>query len=405
MPLPSPLPISVFDASAQDSNHARFLPAAAYTDEAFYRFELEAVWRKEWMSVGRLEEIPAKGDYFSVTVGGEPIIVVRADEEEIVAMSAVCQHRGMLLVDGEKGNCPQAFICPYHRWTYDLRGNLRGAPQMSGVDAFDRSELGLHRLRVETWQGIIFINFDAEAQSLADRLAPLNAVVADWRLEELRGESLKDQNYRQHHDYEWNWKVYAEGQAECYHCDKLHGDTPIAQNLDCGSMQPRVHNDETGVFAFEMRSHVIDATVNHVGQAIFPPIPTLSEAQRWEQHSIVIAPNIFMQLMPDCVILLSWWPTGAKSMRVKRHRLYPQETLDRDDFVERHKEESAAARYFVGQDDYAFAHVQKGLESIYAPRGPLSTREFVVHGMTKWLVERYRAADREATSGKLELTA
>jgi phenylpropionate dioxygenase-like ring-hydroxylating dioxygenase large terminal subunit len=405
MTIASPLPISLFDASAQESNHARFLPAAAYTDEAFYRFELEAVWHKEWISVGRLEEIPAKGDYFTINVGGEPIIVVRASDEEIVAMSAVCQHRGMLLVDGDKGKCPGAFICPYHRWTYDLRGNLRGAPQMSGVDAFDREELGLPRLRVETWQGIIFINFDAEADPLSERLAPLNAIVADWRLEELRGEFLKDPNYRQHHDYDWNWKVYAEGQAECYHCDKLHGDTPIIQNIDCGSMEPRVHDDSKGVFAFEMRSNVIDATVNHLGQAIFPPIPGLTEAQRWEQHSIVIAPNIFMQLMPDCVILLSWWPTGPRSMRVKRHRLYPVETLERDDFVERHREESAAARYFVGQDDYAFAQVQKGLESMYAPRGPLSTREFVIHGMTKWLVERYRAADRAATSAEMKLTA
>lgn len=401
MPLASPLPISLFDASAQESKHARFLPAAAYTDESFYRFELEAVWHKEWISVGRLEEIPEKGDYFTVNVGGEPIIVVRADSEEIVAMSAVCQHRGMLLADSDKGNCPGAFICPYHRWTYDLRGNLRGAPQMTGVDAFDRKDLGLPRLRVEMWQGIIFINFDADAPALTPRLAPLDRLVADWKLDELRGEFLMDPNYRQHHDYDWNWKVYAEGQAECYHCDKLHGDTPIIQNIDCNSMEPRIHDDTTGVFAFEMRSHVIDATVNHLGQAIFPPIASLSEQQRWEQYSIVIAPNVFMQLMPDCVILLSWWPTGAKSMRVKRHRLYPQETLARDDFVERHKEESLAARYFVGQDDYAFAGVQKGLESIYAPRGPLSTREFVINGMTKWIVERYREADKAAQGVRL----
>jgi phenylpropionate dioxygenase-like ring-hydroxylating dioxygenase large terminal subunit len=399
MSIASPLPLSAFEPSLGDRLNARFLPAAAYTSEPFYCFELAAVWQREWISVGRLEEIPEKGDYFTVNVGGEPLIVVRADDGgnggDIVAMSAVCQHRGMLVADQLKGNC-KAFVCPYHAWTYDLRGNLRGAPQMAGVGTYDKQALGLPRLAVDVWQGIIFLNFDREAPPLGARLAPLDAIVADWKLEELRGEFLKDPNYRQSHDYDWNWKVYAEGQAECYHCDKLHADTPGIQNIDCDTMTVRVQDEARGVFAFEMRSKVIDATVNHIGQAVFPPIPSLSEAQRWEQHSIIVAPNIFLQLMPDCVILLSWWPTGPRTMRVKRHRLYPQATLNREDFVERHREESAAIRYFVGQDDRAFASVQSGLESRFAPRGPLSTREFVVHGMTRWLVERYARADAEA---------
>lgn len=391
----SPIPIATFDESVQDPMNARFLPAAAYTSEEFYRFELDAVWYREWISVGRLEEIPGKGDYFTVNIGGEPIIVARAGGDELVAMSAVCRHRGMLVTDQDKGNASR-FVCPYHRWTYDLEGKLVGAPQMAGVGTYDRSCLGLPRMAVEVWQGIIFVNFDRDAAPLAPRLAPLDPIVADWDLPGLRGEFLKDPDYRQCHDYDWNWKVYAEGQAECYHCDKLHGDTPGIQNIDCDTMKVEVHDEEKGVFCFEMRNRVIDATVNHTGQAIFPPIPTLSEEQRWEQHSIIIAPNIFLQLMPDCVILLSWWPTGPRTMRVKRHRLYPVASLEREDFVERHKEESAAIRYFVGQDDYAFALVQAGLQSRFAPRGPLSSREFVINGMTRWLVDRYRAADAEA---------
>ncbi|RYE70849.1 MAG: hypothetical protein EOO81_07215, partial [Oxalobacteraceae bacterium] len=118
--------------------------------------------------------------------------------------------------------------------------------------------------------------------------------------------------------------------------------------------------------------------------------------------SIVISPNIFMQLMPDCVILLSWWPTGPTTMRVKRHRLYPQSTLDLENFVEDHKAESAHIRYFVGQDDFAFQGVQAGLKSRFAPHGPLSSREFVINGMNKWLVDRYARADAQARAKTLE---
>ncbi|WP_397584984.1 aromatic ring-hydroxylating dioxygenase subunit alpha [Sphingorhabdus sp.] len=390
----SPIPLEKFRDSVQDRNNARFFPSDAYTSDEFYHFERDAVWFREWISVGRLEEIPERGDFFTVNICNEPIIVVRA-RDGLKAMSAVCQHRGMVLTDQAKGNA-KGFVCPYHRWTYDLEGKLVGAPQMDGVGTFDKDCLGLPRLAVEVWQGIIFINFDTGAAPLADRLAPLEAIVESWSLPELRGEFLMDPNYHQAHDYDWNWKVYAEGQAECYHCDKLHAEIPGIQNIDCSSMEMKVQDEQRGVFAFEMRSKVIDATINHVGTSIWPPIPTLSEAQRWEQHSIVIAPNIFMQLMPDCVILLSWWPTGPRTMRVKRHRLYPQSTLDRADFAEQHKLESDHIRYFVGQDDYAFAAVQKGLSSRYAPHGPLSHREFVINGMSKWLVERYERADAQA---------
>jgi hypothetical protein len=83
-------------------------------------------------------------------------------------------------------------------------------------------------------------------------------------------------------------------------------------------------------------------------------------------------------------------------MRSKRHRLYPQATLDQEDFVERHREESKAVREFVEQDLYAFERVQKGLRSRFAPRGPISAREQVMVGFNRWLVDRYRAADERA---------
>ena len=86
--LSSPIPLSQFEASAHGGERSLFFPAEAYTSEAFYRFERSAVWLKEWIAVGRVEEIPADGDYFSMTIAGEPIVVVRAGQE-ILAVSAV----------------------------------------------------------------------------------------------------------------------------------------------------------------------------------------------------------------------------------------------------------------------------------------------------------------------------
>jgi phenylpropionate dioxygenase-like ring-hydroxylating dioxygenase large terminal subunit len=389
-PLSSPIPLSQFEASAQGGARSLFFPPEAYTSEVFYRFERSAVWMKEWIAVGRVEEIPADGDYFSITIAGEPIVVVRSGRE-ILALSAVCRHRGMLLVQGS-GNCKGRFVCPYHRWTYDRRGKLIGAPDMQGVETFNKEQLSLPSLQVSIWCGIIFVNFDDKAAPLSSRLAPLDPYVANWHIEDLKSEGTIDAAYRTNFDYAWNWKIYAEGQSECYHCDKLHSDTPTMAALDFKSLKADMMDPMRGVFTFSMRAKFIDSTLNHVGRAIFPAIPTLTEQDRWTSRSVVIAPNVFMQLMPDSVILLCWLATGAQTMQVKRHRLYPSGTLARPDFLERHAEERAAARVFVEQDDVAFHGVQVGLNSVFAPRGPISSREPVLAGLNQWLLARYRSA-------------
>jgi hypothetical protein len=163
---------------------------------------------------------------------------------------------------------------------------------------------------------------------------------------------------------------------------------------DFGTMAIGVADEERGIFNYHMRSTIPDVTLNHTGTAIFPVIDGIGDEQRWTTHSIVIAPGVFMQLLPDSVIAVSWSPTGPGSVRVKRHRLYPPSTLEREDFHAIHAEEEKAVREFVEQDLYVFAGVQRGLRSRFAPRGPISAREQVMVGFNRWLVDRYRATEQ-----------
>jgi phenylpropionate dioxygenase-like ring-hydroxylating dioxygenase large terminal subunit len=383
-----PIPLDELEASIADPLAPTFLPPAAYTTPAFHDFELDAVWRREWVLVGRLEEVPEPGDWFSIEVAGEPLLIVRDDDGAVNAISAVCRHRAMLVADG-RGHCERAFVCPYHEWAYDRGGRLIGAPQ---APELTRRGIGLPQVRTEVWHGFVFVNFDDEAEPLAPRLASLEPIIAPYRLEELRGDFTVDPDYRFEFDHEWNWKVYAEGQNECYHCDKLHGDTPVMQATDCNSIAFGVMEPGNGLFHFELRNRAIDVTLNHVGRALLGPIPGLTEAQRWITHTVAIAPGVLLVLMPDSVIALGYRPTGPTSMRVKRHRLYPQATLAHPRFAAVHREESVAVRTFVGQDEDAFALVQQGLASRFAPRGPIAAREQVLVGMNRWLLDRYRAA-------------
>lgn len=390
----SPIPLATFEASVGNPLNARFFPPEAYTSEAFYRFELEAVWYREWVCVGRLEEIPAVGDYFSLRVAGEPLLVVHASPGEIVAMSAVCRHRGMIVAEG-RGRAAAGFVCPYHRWTYDRRGALIGAPQMQGTESFE-PKATLPRLRVETWHGFVFVNMDQDAKPLAPRLAAIEPIVGPYRLEDLRGEFLRDPAYHFDFDAPWNWKAYSEAQSECYHCDKLHGDTPVMRGMDCGTIEMGAQDAANGVFSYSIQARAPDVTLNHLGRSVFPAIGSLNEAERHLTHAVTIAPGLFMQLLPDSVIAVSWSPLSPASIRIKRHRLYPQATLDRDDFVALHALETAATREFVAQDEFALDRVQVGLQSRYAPRGPVSSKERLIFNFNRWLVDRYRAADAAA---------
>ena len=148
-------------ASTADVAEAATLPPVLYTSEEVLAFEREALFAKEWLCVGRSERIPNPGDWFTVTITGEPLIVLRDKEGGIRCMSAVCQHRAMQVCQGE-GNST-TFKCPYHHWIYGQDGRLLGAPAMERTEGFDKKDFPLPSLQVELWQGFVFVNLDAEA--------------------------------------------------------------------------------------------------------------------------------------------------------------------------------------------------------------------------------------------------
>jgi nitrite reductase/ring-hydroxylating ferredoxin subunit len=129
-----------FSSSILPSADAESLPPACYVDEEFFRFEKQALFYREWLCVGRESWVRESGDYFTSRHVGEPIVVTRTREGEVAAMSAVCQHRGMVVAEGY-GNV-KSLLCPYHHWVYSLSGELIGAPEMGRTCNFDKAEHG-----------------------------------------------------------------------------------------------------------------------------------------------------------------------------------------------------------------------------------------------------------------------
>ncbi|MGI4879512.1 MAG: aromatic ring-hydroxylating oxygenase subunit alpha, partial [Janthinobacterium lividum] len=173
------------ERSAVDLSEAVTLPPACYTSAEFYAFEKEALYAREWLCAGRETQVPNPGDFFTITIADEPIIVVRNAAGELRAMSAVCQHRAMLVAEGS-GNV-RGFLCPYHHWSYSLNGDLIAAPAMNRTCDFDRGAFGLPGFAVELWHGFIFVNLDRAAAPLAPRLAHVSAAIANYDLASAEG--------------------------------------------------------------------------------------------------------------------------------------------------------------------------------------------------------------------------
>ena len=155
---------------------AETLPAWCYTSPAFYRREVERIFMKVWNFLGSADRIPNPGDYFTLNFVGVPVIILRDAKGKLRAFANTCRHRGSELLEGE-GNC-KLIVCPYHSWTYELDGALRGAPEMDQTHGFDRKDYGLIPIKLDTWGGFLFINFDPDAAPLQTYLGALPETIA-----------------------------------------------------------------------------------------------------------------------------------------------------------------------------------------------------------------------------------
>ena len=144
---------------------ARQVPGYIYTSPEVFELEKQEIFLKDWLCVGRVEEIGMPGDYLTFRLAGEPLVVARDEQGDINAFANVCRHRGVEVAQGQ-GNLKE-FSCPYHGWTYNLKGELLGAPFIKGVEGFDPKSCRLKPVKVDTWGGFLFVNFDTECESLS----------------------------------------------------------------------------------------------------------------------------------------------------------------------------------------------------------------------------------------------
>lgn len=195
---------------------ASTIPGTWYMDPRIEALERRTVWSRNWQIVGRVEVVASPGEYLTATVGGEPIVVVRGNDGVLRGFFNVCRHHAAAVLTAPCGRVDR-LRCPYHGWTYDLTGRLRGVPEFDGVEAFDRDTSGLVPIHVEVWERFVFVHLDADPMPLALHLGELVDQIAALRLGTLHFSE------RREYVLNCNWKVFVDNYLDGgYHVPHLH---------------------------------------------------------------------------------------------------------------------------------------------------------------------------------------
>jgi phenylpropionate dioxygenase-like ring-hydroxylating dioxygenase large terminal subunit len=375
--------LGLLDESTSDVAHAATLPAELYTSDEFLRFEYDSLFAHEWLCVGRASRIPNPGDWFTITIAEEPLIVVRDKQGNVNCLSAVCQHRAMQVCDGS-GNST-TFKCPYHHWNYALDGRLLGAPAMERTEGFDKKDFPLPSLRVEVWKGFVFVSMDADAAPLGPALASYEPYLENYELDDAVCPGTFTLT-----DLPWNWKVMFENFNDGYHANRLHQFVQDFCPSNMSAFPVGWSTDSNVIFRTAGYTH-IDGGFNATHRTIMPVFPRLTEEQRMFSTFALVPPTLCFGTAPDQCFFFLVRPKTANTIDVEIGYLFHPTALEDPMFEHKLALSDAGVQVFVRQDQDATTKVQRGLRSRFAPRGRYSWQEESHVNFNRWLVKRYKA--------------
>jgi phenylpropionate dioxygenase-like ring-hydroxylating dioxygenase large terminal subunit len=341
---------------------------AIYTSAKIYALEEKRVLLRSWIPVARADQVSSPGDYLTLTLFDQPLMVVHGQDGEIRVMSRVCLHRAAPIAEGS-GNCKR-FVCPYHLWSYDSDGRLARAPRMDGCEKFNVEDSRLPQIRTEIWNGFILANFDGDARPLAPQIETFSKFLANYGI----GDTVIIDTLE--FDSRWNWKILVENFMEAYHHIGSHSKTlePIFHARD--SIVP----DSDGPYSI---LHM-PASMKHDARPTFPVFDGLDDWQERDLLATVIFPFFLIAVQHDLVIWYQVLPRGCDRLLLKIHICVHKSALDLPDLDERRKQTRARVNFVHGEDITANDLVWQGLHAPLTGQGRLSLLEKSIWQFNNW---------------------
>jgi glycine betaine catabolism A len=376
----APLDAAELDRALRPFGQSTMLPAAAYTDPGVLAWERRHFFAESWPCVGRVEDLATDDAGRPVTqralLAGDIAVLLTVEggadvgDGTVRAFANTCRHRGHeVLPEGGTGT-KRALTCPYHAWSYDLRGQVIVAPGFDTVPTFDKSEFGLVELPVAVWHGWVFVNATATAAPFEEHLGALDTLVAPYAPERLvRGAR---------HGYEIaaNWKIVCENYHECYHCPLIHPELCQVSPPTSGA-----NYDLPGAWvggAMDLADDAVTMSLDGRSDGLF-----LDGVDPRKVLYLGLFPNLLVSLHPDYVMAHRLLPLAPDRTWVECSWYFASSEVDPTyavDFWDLTNK----------QDFGACESVQRGLSSPHFKPGPFAPNEDAVHRWVTLVGRGYR---------------
>ncbi len=293
-----------------------------YTDPAVFSLEQAHVLEAMWVCAVRSGDLAAPGAFQRVQVGRESVLVVRGRDGALRAFLNVCRHRGARLCTDDAGTLRRTLQCPYHAWTYGLDGSLVAAPNLASMPDVDRARYGLVTVRLQEWLGYAWVcladeppSFEEQVQgAVVERLGDLEAI-AHYGVEDL------ELGRRISYDVQANWKLVIENFMECYHCATIHPELTDVLPEFADGYAAQYYVGHGAQFGEEVRGFTVDGS-DGLGR-----LGGVDDAQDRRYYAITIKPTVFVNLVPDHVIVHRMFPLAVDRTRIECDWLYAPDVV------------------------------------------------------------------------------
>ncbi len=348
------------------------LPGWAYRDSGYHAIEMDRVIRPSWQLVCHVSDIPAPGDWRTIDLLGESIIVIRGDDGRVRAFANVCRHRAMRLVEGT-GGCAKKLVCPYHAWTYETDGRLIGVPMRGDYPALDMANTGLFPVDLELWQGFVFVRLRNDGgPSVASMMAPAEDEIAPYRFADMKPVGTPWTRARA-----VNWKNVGDNYS-----DNLH--IPVAHD-GLTRIFGKSYAIEAHGWIDKMSGRIVDRPSANFWerfyQAHMPHVEHLPDDAQKLWLYFKLWPNIAFDIYADQIDVMHWVPTGPTTcdLRVMAYAL-PDDR--REMRLARYANERIN-RVVNREDTWLIEGVQQGMGSACFTAGPLAASEVCLRSFAR----------------------
>ena len=342
---------------------AHTLPREYFTSPDILAQELERIFFRRWICVGREDRIPNPGDYFLQEIGKESVIVLHDRAGGYRAYYNVCRHRGTRLCEEHTGRFSETIQCPYHAWTYSLDGRLIGAPSSAEIENFDKSEWPLSPVAVAAWEGFLFLNLAEHPEPFEQASEPLMGRFSRFNLPNLKVHRTVE------YDVHCNWKLLFQNYSECYHCGPVH---PALSKLTppTSGENDLTEGPFTGGFMVLNRGH---ESMTMSGKACGVAVGDLAEEDMDRVYYYAIFPNMLLSLHPDYVMFHTIWPKATDRSLIQCSWLFHPATLSDPTF---NPDDGVEFWDMTNRQDWHICEQsQLGVQSRAYRPGPYSKRE------------------------------